>query len=353
MELADVRNIREAGIDLDSGLNVFVGANAQGKTSLLEAVGLLARGRSFRTEDVSALIRQGAPRLWARAVAVHEGRETRLEVEIQGSGRRLRVDGQDATPRHYHGRLEVAVYSTDRLKVVRGPMRERRLYLDRNASALWPAYRQLVREYERVVTQRNAALEAGSRDIEAWDERLVCVGAELRRRRNTYAGRLQQALERGYRPGGESYGVSVGDGAARTEGEEQARLAAEVAARHRDERRARRSLVGPHRDPVQLTVDGEEASLRASSGQARSLLLALTLASLEVYREERGEPAVALLDDVDSELDEARSHALCQEVAARGQTLVTTAHPGWVQPLRDRVRAFQVDAGRVRALGST
>jgi len=113
------------------------------------------------------------------------------------------------------------------------------------------------------------------------------------------------------------------------------------------ERAARRSLVGPHRDKIHLRVDGEDASIAASSGQVRSLLLALTQATLGVYREQTGNAAVALLDDLDSELDGSRSAAVCQAVAGQGQALVTSAHPEWASRLHDVGRVFRVSAGRV------
>jgi DNA replication and repair protein RecF len=96
-----------------------------------------------------------------------------------------------------------------------------------------------------------------------------------------------------------------------------------------------------------MRVDGADAA-GCSSGQARSLLLALTLASLELYRRHGGGGAVALLDDLDSELDEQRTLALCRTLAAAGQALVTTAHPGWAARLPSAARRFEVEAGRVR-----
>jgi DNA replication and repair protein RecF len=350
IEIADLRNIRHVRLGLGPGLNVFAGRNAQGKTSLLEAVGLLSRGRSFRTDEVRTLIRTGASGLRARGLARHEGHVAALEVELSAQGRRLRVDGREVPPRAYQGRLEVIVYSTERLKVIRGPMRERRQYIDRGAAALWPAYRQALRDYERVVQQRNALLEAGGSGLEAWDERLVALGATLRHRRGAYVARLGSGLERALHPEGETYVVAL-DPAPSPEGEagEQRRLTEELAARARDERRARRTLVGPHRDEVALTVDGADAAAHASAGQCRSLLLALSLATLELYQAEQGSPAVALLDDLDSELDDERAAALCTEVARRGQALVTTAHPRWADRLRDVGRVFAVEQGEVRA----
>jgi DNA replication and repair protein RecF len=349
MEVHDLRNIRQASLELSPGLNVLFGRNAQGKTSLLEAVGLLARGRSFRTEQTETLIRRGADTLRARGTAVAEDRRTGLEVELTPGTRRLRVDGREVPPRDYHGRLEVVVYSTDRLRVVRGAMRERRQFIDRAASVLWPAYRQTVREFERVLQQRNAALEAGARDLDTWNERFADVGSRLRERRAAYVARLRDALRVGFRPGDEEYDISLVPVPEAGAAAEHRRLQAQIEAHRREEGRARRCLVGPHRDGVLLSVAGQDASVGASSGQARCLLLALTLAALEIHRQESGTAAVALLDDLDSELDETRSTALCREVARRGQALVTTAHSGWAGRLAEMGKLFEVEGGAVRA----
>jgi DNA replication and repair protein RecF len=347
LRLRDLRNIREARLELGPGLNVFVGKNGQGKTSLLEAVGLVARGRSFRTDDAASVIRRGAASLLATAAAAHEDREAELEVELGPARRAFRVNGREVRPGEYHGRLDVVVYSSERLRVVHGTMRDRRQFLDRQAAALWPSYRAELRQFERVLSQRNAALETRARDEDAWTERFVEIGARLRLRRAAYAARLSAALEHGYRPACERYEVRVLPAA---DGEDQARrgLADELRELQPRERAAGRSLAGPHRDQVEMLLDGRDAADGASSGQARSLLLALALASLAVLCEETGRAAVALLDDLDSELDEERAGALCAEVARRGQAWVTTAHPGWAESLRPLGRLYEVSAGAVR-----
>jgi DNA replication and repair protein RecF len=109
--------------------------------------------------------------------------------------------------------------------------------------------------------------------------------------------------------------------------------------------RQRRSLAGPHRDAIDLLVDGADAAGSASAGQARSFLLALTLAVHEVHRQERGSAPVALLDDLDSELDDERAAAICREMAAQGQALVTTAHPAWASRVAASERTFHVADG--------
>jgi DNA replication and repair protein RecF len=227
-------------------------------------------------------------------------------------------------------------------------MRERRSHLDRGAAALWPSYHETLRSFERTLLQRNAALARRGGDLETWDERFSALAGELRVRRSDYAGHLTRALETGFRPCGERYAVRTEPDAAQQDVRaEAARICAELRARRREELHAGRSLVGPQRDAVCLTVDGQDAA-EASSGQARSLLLALTLAALDVYREVHGAPAVALLDDLDSELDEARGRAVCTRFSERGQALVTTAHPAFSGALPDGARVFSVAAGEVR-----
>lgn len=347
LAVRDFRNIHEATLELHPGLNVFSGRNAQGKTSLLEAVGVLARGRSFRTEDAKSMIRRGAGALLAGARHAEADGKTQLEVELRPEQRVFRLDGRDVAPNEYSGRLEVVVYSTDRLRIVRGAMRDRRQFLDRQAASLWPSYRAEMRTFERLLAQRNAAIERHAVDLELWTERFVESAARLRHRRAQYAERLSAVLAEGFRPGGESYAVRT---SARPAGVEEAKreLATELLEIAPRERMAGRSLAGPHRDGVALLLDGRDAGEAASSGQARSLLLALVQASLRLYREETGRAAVALLDDLDSELDEERAGTLCSELAHRGQTLVTSAHPGWAEGLRGQGRIFQVSEGRVR-----
>lgn len=347
LQVRDLRNIREVMLTLDPGLNVFAGRNAQGKTSLLEAVGLLARGRSFRTDETGSLIRRGCDRLESEGTVVRGGRRTRLFLELQQDERRLSVDGRVTRPGEYYGRLEVSVYSSDRLRAVRGTPRERRQFLDRSAAALWPSYRHLLRQYERALRHRNAALQqARAADAALWSEPFLEHGSRLRQQRAQFAVVLNQALASGPRPAEESYRAVVEPPETDLERQRE-RLARELEERAGHERRAGVSLVGPQRDAVAFQVNGRDAAREASSGQARSLLLAVSLAFLTLYRDETGEAALLLLDDLDSELDDERAAALCDQVRARGQALITTAHPTWAARVTRPGRLFQVSAGAV------
>ncbi len=343
LQVRNVRNLRQVDVRLEPGLNIFHGRNTQGKTFLREAVGLVARARSFRTDETRGVIQRGE-RFGEALASVDDGtRKSLLSVRIGEDARELLVDGRAVAPREYYGRLEVAVYSTERLSVIRGGKRDCRQFIDRAAGALWPAYRQLARDVERVLCQRNAALETRGADLASWTERLVELGATLRPRRSDYVRRLAARVRLGYRPAQEWYEVSVepdfGEAAADRYREQLAKDIEGVAAR---ERVAQRTLAGPHRDTVKFSVVVEDIEA-ASAGQIRSLLLALTLGSLEVYEAETGSKAVALLDDLDSELD-GRTRELCEEVGRRGQALVTTAHRDWVSGLAV-ASVYEVAAG--------
>lgn len=349
LEVRDVRNIEKASLHLDPGLNVLEGRNAQGKTSILEAVALLSRGRSFRTDDAAMAIRRGAEGLMVRGEAAENGATWNQRMALRDKKRVFEVDGREVGPGEYGERIEAVVYSNDRIRVLQSSARERRAYVDRGGSRLWPAYRQIVRDYERTLAQRNAALRSEGGDLQTWSERLAETGGALRHRRAEYASRLRLVLGQGESLTPERVALQVGrpDEGLDPAGE-TVRLQREIDRLLGAERRAGRSLCGPHLDPVAVTVDGHDIS-EVSSGQARTALLALLLATLDVYRAEQGRAPVALLDDLDSELDDTRTKAVCRAVVQRGQALVTTAHPGWARTLGAFGRRFLVEGGRVAA----
>lgn len=349
LEVRDLRNIEKAALCLDPGLNVLEGRNAQGKTSILEAVAFLSRGRSFRTDEAALAIRRGAPGLAVRGDAEAGGSSWSQRMELCGTRRVFELDGREVGPGEYGERLEAVVYSNDRIRALQSSSRERRAYIDRGGARLWPGYRQALREYDKTLAHRNAALKQDARDLPAWNDQLALAGGALRHRRGEYAARLCAALRDSEPLTGELVTLAVGSeapvGSAAAESE---RLRAQVAAALPVERRAARTLCGPHRDPVALQLDGHDIAA-VSSGQARTAMLALLLATLDVFRAEQGRAPVALLDDLDSELDDERTRAVCRAVVRRAQTLVTTAHPGWARTLGSLGRRFVVEAGCVAA----
>jgi DNA replication and repair protein RecF len=364
--LTDFRGHQASEVEVGPGITVFAGGNAQGKTTVLEAVGWLARMSSFRGAPDSALVRVGCERAIVRAEIVPAGRgpDVRpdlIEAEIAAAGRNRVLLNRKPLPRARDllGSLRVTVFAPDDLRLVKAGPAERRAELDDLLLALSPRYDALQSDYERVLKHRNAWLRTWSRaddpaTLDVWDEQLVRAGSELVR------GRLK-LLDRLAAPLGKAYGDVAGAAADvagvyeavwaddapldETRLDDVAPLLAEAVARSRSADLERRlTLVGPHRDDWRLSIDGLDARRFASQGEQRSLALAVRLAGHLVISDVVGEPPVLLLDDVFSELDETRANNLVAHMPI-AQALVTTA--GTLPPGLPAERVVWVAAGRL------
>ena len=350
--LTDFRNYHQVEVEVPPGLTVIVGANGQGKSNLLEAVGYLATLGSFRRAPVEALVRQGTSTATVRAEIEREGRELLIEAELAPRGRnRIQVNRQRLQrSRDLLGALRVSVFAPDDLALVKEGPAERRRYLDDALVASHPRLDGLRSEVDRILRQRNALLrQCGGRlsadaalTLDVWDAKLAAAAEELVRERLGLLDQLSPALVEGYaRLAGTDARVQANY---RSTWLDQGLEAALVEARA-DEVRRGMSLVGPHRDDLELVLDGMPARTHASQGEQRSLALALRLAAHEVVGRLAGSPPVLLLDDVFSELDPHRSEALLTALGA-AQTLLTTAGALPDQAVPQRV--LRVEQGTVR-----
>ena len=365
--LTDFRCLAAVDIELGAGLTVLYGANGQGKTSLLEAVGWIARLRSFRGVPDALLVRAGEPQAVLRGEITTGERRQLFEAEIRAAGRnRVLCNRQAVTrSRDVHGLLRVTVFSPDDLALVKDGPALRRDFLDELLAMLSPRYDAARTDYERVLKQRNALLRSGVRDDEArttldvFDDQLIHAAAELVRGRLQLTERLVPAVRAAYSSLAETDPV--------VEAAYQAEWAPEVlpgntlellreqlrgalATRRRAEIDRGLTLVGPHRDEWRLTINGLDARYQASQGEQRTLALALRLAGHEVVAALTGTTPVLLLDDVFSELDASRASALVRNLPA-GQTLLTTAAsvPAEVVPEQQ----LRIAQGHVERLGAT
>jgi DNA replication and repair protein RecF len=332
--LTDFRSYLAAEVELAEGLTAIVGANGRGKTNLLEGIGYLATLASFRGAPVDALIREGAASAVVRAEGSRDGRELLIEAELVANGRnRVFVNKQRLQrARDLLGALRVSVFAPDDLELVKGGPAGRRRFLDDALVALHPRYDQLLTEVERVLRQRNALLkqhtggrkldESAAFTLDVWDTKLAAAGEALARARLDLTTRLVPALGAAYASVAGRATVEIG--VVYVAPWMESGLAAALAAARTDELRRGLTLVGPHRDDVELRIDGLPARTHASQGEQRSLALSLRLAAHEVVTAETGTPPVLLLDDVFSELDDDRADALLRHLPA-GQTVLTSA----------------------------
>jgi DNA replication and repair protein RecF len=329
--LVDFRSYLEADVTLADGLTAVLGANGEGKTNLLEALGYLATLASFRGAPTDALVRDGQTQAVVRAEGERDGRSLLLEAELVVGGRnRIQVNRQRLhRARDLLGYLRVSVFSPDDLVLVKGAPGDRRRYLDDTLVALHPRYDALRGDVDRILRQRNALLrqtggrldEGAAFTLDVWDAKLAEAGEALASARADLVERLRPALARAY---DSVAGAPVALGVTYSAPWRSDGLAVALAAARRDELRRGVSLVGPHRDDLVLEIGGLPARTHRSQGEQRSLALALRLAAHEVVTEETGTPPVLLLDDVFSELDHERSAALVACLPA-GQTVLTSA----------------------------
>lgn len=361
LALTDFRCYSDVDLVLPTGVTVVSGANGEGKTSLLEALGWAATTHSFRGVPDAALVRSGAEAAYLRVTVQESDREQLMEAEIRAVGRnRVRVNRHALTrARDLLGLVRVTVFAPDDLQLVKGGPAERRAYLDDLLVAVAPRFDSVRAELDRVLKQRNALLRQGMRGADAestlavFDEQLVRAGGELVRGRLRLTARLLPAVHDSYRrlagAGDEvdaSYEAEWAEGSVTPEaGDVEELLRAALVARHAAELDRGVTLVGPHRDEWRIRLAGLDARTHASQGEQRTLALGLRLAGHKVCAEVVGTEPVLLLDDVFSELDPARAEALVAALP-RGQTLITTASavPDSVHPDRRlRVRAGRVE----------
>lgn len=355
--LTDFRCYEAATLQFPAGVTVICGANAQGKTSLLEAVGWAATGKSFRSVADSALVRMGAEAAILRAEVVDGARVQLLEAEIRASGRnRVQLNRHPLQrTRDLLGLMRATVFAPDDLQLVKGGPAGRRDYLDDLLVAISPRYEAARADYERVLKQRNALLRSGLRGEDApgtldiFDAQLAGAGAELARGRVRMLERLVPAIADAYAelagtrtPITTAYEAEWATGG--LHGDLDDALLGAFSARRRAEVERGVTLVGPHRDEWRLLVGGLESRTHASQGEQRTLALALRLGGHRLCGELTGSTPVLLLDDVFSELDDQRAVALVAHLDA-GQTLVTTA--GAVPQGIAADRMLRVDAGRI------
>lgn len=342
LHLWNFRNYREQALEFTAPKTILLGNNAQGKSNLLEAVEILATLRSHRCSRDRDLVLNGADtgRIAARIQRLSGDFEAAIVLRIQGR-RTLTKNGENLRRQiDFLGGINAVEFSCLDLDLVRGTPEVRRNWLDTILMQVEPIYAHLLQEYERVLKQRNALLKNNiDRSIDPielnlWDDRLIKSGVKVIRRRARIVERLLPIATKWHREIGgkmESLNINYLANIEATDFSLEAVIEAfqqRLQLRRVAELNLGTTVVGPHRDDIQLTIDSAPAKLYGSQGQQRTLVLSLKLAELELVEQIVGEPPLLLLDDVLAELDLERQERLLTAIEDRFQTIVTTTHLG-------------------------
>ena len=370
LELSNFRVYQEAWLAFEAPTTVIVGDNAQGKTSLLEAICLLVRTKSHRTSRDEELIRWGsdqatcAGRFERKArgpVALRVVLLTPEAAQFLGSpAKQLAVNDQPVSgPRDVIGQVSAVIFSPDDLALAKGDPDGRRRFLNVAIGQMQPVHLADLQQYRRALQQRTQMLamvaegRASPGQLNAWDQQVAKHGAEIVLARGEYvtdlaraAAHVHRELSAGAAELTVRYKSSVWEEGGRQPASLEGAILTRLEARRNREIALRRTLTGPHRDDVVLEVDGRELRRYGSQGQQRTAVLALRLGEAQVARVRLNETPLVLLDDCLSELDEGRARRVLEQAGADSQLIITTTHLTEALGRAGEVGVYQVSEER-------
>lgn len=325
LQLRNFRCFDALAVRLAPDFNFFVGANGQGKTSILEAACVLLRLQSQRSSTLAPLVKFGSK--WF-AVSGNVDAHT-LDFRYSALRRKIAFDGVDqSSPDEYLRAGRAVSFANTDIELVRGTSEPRRRFLDFIGSQIDAKYRPTLRAYERALRSRNALLKSAQprpREIAAYDQPLIEQGLALAAMRAKIVADVIPFAVAAYADVSgtrETLGITLARGNAED-------FAADLANSRPRELRLRQTVVGPHRDDIELLMNGKPASQFASEGQQRTIALALKIAQAAMFNREDGAAPLLLIDDIFGELDADRRNALLRALPANSQKLVTATGLPW------------------------
>lgn len=322
--LRNFRNYTEGVADFSPKLNVFYGDNAQGKTNLLEAIYLIATGRSFRTQHLSELIREGESFFFLEAEIVRDGVTQRLKISFDGQNRQLQMDANSYPSFHpLLGLLPSVLYTPNDTELITGAPSVRRRFLNLHLAQSDPLYVHHLTRYWRAMKQRNCLLRAKNKEsLDCWEIEMAQSAAYILQARQEMIQELREPLlEQSKRLSSnrESHEIHLQV----SQGKNYLQQLQKNRPREMD---LGMTLTGPHRDDLILLIEGRPARLFASEGQKKTAIAALRFAEWERLCQRVNAQALMGIDDMGLHLDESRQALLRDSLDRLGQVFITTPH---------------------------
>ena len=359
IELRDFRNYESLNLQFHNKVNIFLGDNAQGKTNILEALYLTALGKSFRTSQDAEMIRFGSEFLKVKVQAEKDDEELAVELVITDKGKGAKVDGVKIKKiSELLDNIYTVIFSPEDLKIVKEDPEKRRKFIDTELCLTAPSYYANLSSYKRALKQRNAflkdckmAAKVPDRNVLAvWDEQLASAGAAVIMKRNIFIEKLKKIsgkLHTGITNGRETLDIIYEPSIEVKENFEEQKLYFKEALEKNFASDARNGNTGagPHRDDMCITVNGTDIRKFGSQGQQRTAALSLKLAEIRLIKEETGESAILLLDDVMSELDASRQNFLVNSLGDVQLFITTTDLTDDVKNALPEGYTFRVEKG--------
>lgn len=350
IQLKNFRNYDELELSFHPKLNLFLGQNAQGKTNILEAIHFLALTRSHRTSHDKELIRWNTDEMRVAGTVEKAHGTVPLEVSLTAKGRTAKANHlKENRLADYIGQLNLIMFAPENLELVKGAPSIRRRFLDMEIGQIRPVYLYDSVRYNRTLKERNSYLKFDKAKIDenflsVLDEQLVEHGKKIMQERESFVKEL------------ETHAQTIH--CQLTHEQETLRIdylknvhtdyLTELQKRHEHDIFRHQTSVGPHRDDLAFFVNGINVADFGSQGQQRTVALSVKLAEIDLIFEETGEYPILLLDDVMSELDNARQLDLIETALGKTQTFITTTTLDHLKNLPDGLSIFEVEAGKIK-----
>ena len=365
LKLYNFRNVADGTLQFGDGITLISGSNGQGKTNILEAISFLSHAKSFRTPKSREVIRWGGNECSIFGTIAHDISPTHTQLGVSISSRKkegYRDGVRMESLADFIGVFTTVGFTPTDLLLVKGSPGERRAFLDKHIIYFEAKLFQHLLTYQRALRNKNALLAAARENpselppekVAPWNRILSESAVQITAARKRFLGELEseaKAVYRQFAPSEEQLSLSLLSGIEQRCGVELSaeQVFAALQGELQRELRNGRSVIGPHRDDIQILIADREARLYASQGQTRSIVLALKLAVIHLLERQRRERPVLLLDDVDSELDRQRAGALF-DVIFRGerQVIITCTSADRIPISPERYRLLQVRNGVVQ-----
>lgn len=348
INLKNFRNIKDLSFSPDEKMNVICGPNAQGKTNLLEAIWLFTGAKSFRGAKEKEFISFDCEEARIKLEFIRNGVRNDAELEIKERRKAILNGNALSSPGALAGNFCAIVFSPQDISLVKDGPAVRRRFLDTAIFQIYPKYAQLLRKYTRAVQQRNAVLKdlyyhgELSSLVDVFDSEIAESGREIIEYRKKYISFLKNTVPEiyfGLSGEKENLGISYICSCSSEYLEERLKNA------RREDMRTGTTSIGPHRDDIEFSINGNSARLYGSQGQKRSVALSLKLAEAEILKNHTGEETVALLDDVMSELDPQRQNYILNHIK-NWQVFITCCDPTNIENL-SQGRVFTMKNGEL------
>jgi len=365
LSVRDFRNIRKLECEPASGVNLFWGANAQGKTNLLEAVYYLVTGRSFRTRlDREVLPWESGPDVYSTIRGSVQTPQSTYEivVAVGKSQKRVTCNGKTLFSLGLlWGKMNAVLFTPDDLDIVQGPPGNRRRFLDMEGSQMNPSYLYHLQRYNQILRQRNALLkscideERLGDSLGVWDEQILEPAVEIHIFRDRFlrqisgiAGEIYSGIAESSEHLSLSYQNFLDTEDPDLNRPVREELYRKILRQSRAEDLYRGTTTnGPHRDDFRVDINGKDARTFASQGQQRSSIIALRMAEIELMREYTGHTPLLLLDDLASELDEERRRHFLSLLDPGLQTFITGTDADTLRGALPVQKTFHIRSGSI------